>query len=704
VVRAFLAAAILALVPRAALATCPAGMVPEAMEARLSEEALQLLKGPLAQMVPESFDLPVMSKTLVEGGMGFDPTTVTLLNGVAHVDVKAFSIDLDNGGIILDITADITGDADVDLVLTGLPDAVCTATVAASAAQVHARVAPTATSCELDFPFTALDTTVNPEAVQLQIGGCELYGEAATLIYDYLRQVIVDYVLEQIRAFVEETVPGWLTSFSSELLTDGVVLARMRWQISPTAVVVKPAAIELTFSGGVTSELGPADCLPRGAQMPSLPAAEPGKPSLASSALMSIAASRPFVSRATQAAWLAGWLCFDSRDYDLDMSAATAEFLPGVTLDFDIVAETPPSVAFDGAYGVVDIIVNALNAELFAGGDTSIATTTFGTMLEAKVDVDPETQAVMLAPTGVHTTNVILDFEGDTNILLTQERLTGFFDNFALPLFASAIGAIPVTSGMFVGGPAAIALEDLRITETHLIADLDLWPVNLDDVARPVTVIDEWPRLASPNDVRLVMGSIDDLTPARFLRHVLVIDGAAEEAPYVGTTIEVSGLEDGTHLISLAALDLTDNRDATPVVIELVVDDHQPVVEIITDPMGVSESGEVTVEVSASDDRTASRDLALRYVASLVSRTDEPDQPLEAGRITPGKALALTNLPDGSLVRIVVFAKDEAGNESSAESAVAVLLTPTFGCTALPGLAPLATLVALGLLVRRRRA
>ncbi len=693
--------------PSAALAVCPPDLVSEAVQARLSQTAIDVLRDPLAQSLPETYDMPVMSATLVEGGIGFDPTTITMRNGVANVVLKSLDITLAQGELVIDLTADITGTADVDLVITALPNATCVASVDADAATVHARIAPRSNACVLEFPFNELTPIVDPEAVDLQVGGCSLYGDVATLAYDYMRETIVEYALEQIVTYVEEAVPAWLQTFSSQMFQDGFVAAGMRWRVMPEDVGVSPAALGLTFAGGVSAEVGRHACLPPGAKMPAVPASEGIDPPLDPAAMVSVAASRPFVARATQAAWLAGWLCFDSREYGVDVSAFTAEIIPGIDLSFAVAALSPPTVAFEpGPAGIVDISVDVLAASIYAGeGDDTalIASTTAAAMVQATVSLDPGTQAVMLEPRGMEMSEAVIDLAGSNELLITEERLQGFIENVVLPSFVGSVNAIPVTTGMLVGAPAAMALDELYLTPNHLIADLELWPVDADDDQPPFTIIHNPPALLPAEGGQLDAASLDDVTPARFLRHLVTIDGVAEEAPRAGSVILLEDLVGGVHEIEVAAVDLTGNVDPSPVSLFVTIDDVPPMLHLSQQPLGVTEDGEVLVDILPVDDRTPSGSIALRYVASVISRRDLPDRVLREGPLAAGEPLVLTDLPDGEVVRIEIFGRDLAGNEGSAQTAVAVVLAPAFGCAAAPGLWPLALLALARLLVRRRR-
>jgi hypothetical protein len=420
--------------------------------------------------------------------------------------------------------------------------------------------------------------------------------------------------------------------------------------------------------------------------------------------LLAMAVSRPFVERAAQTAWLAGWLCFDSRDHDMDMSSMMGELFPGINLEFALSPRTAPSVMLQPGDGAqVQLVVDALSAAIMIGPEGEedlVAGATFGAELDANVNLDPGLRAITVRPTDITTTELVIEMAGGGEVLLTEDRLAAFMNTTVLPSFAESLHAIPVTSALFVTAPMAVVLDDLRVSSNHIMADLGMWPVDPDDHTPPVTVVNPVGDLAQ-SAMELGTASHDDHTPRAFLRHYVTVDGVDEPEPRSGDTLQFSGLSGGSHTLEIAAVDLTGNVDATPAIVTFEVDDVAPEVTVDTDPLAVTETGDVTVIAHARDDRSARSDIHLRYVVGIISRDDRPDETLETGELGRDGSVVLRGLPDGEVVRITVIATDEAGNEGEAQSGIAVLKNPTFGCTAAPAAAPLA-LLALLLGVRRR--
>ena len=233
-----------------------------------------------------------------------------------------------------------------------------------------------------------------------------------------------------------------------------------------------------------------------------------------------------------------------------------------------------------------------------------------------------------------------------------------------------------------------------------------LWPINRNDRSPPHTVLTAPPSDPSPADVVVELESIDDETPSQFMRHYIEIDGVLEETLRSGTTVVIAGLSGGLHDIQLRAVDLNDNVDSSPVQIMILVDDIAPVVSITESPLGIVDSDRATLRFVAIDDRSAESALEARYTLAAIDPAGGNDIPLVSGALGAQRELVLDKLPEDTIVRVRIFAADEAGNAGSADAVFAINTNPTRGCAAggpTPiGLGPVLILVA-GVLLRRCR-
>ncbi len=700
---------VVALAPALAQAACPAGAVTNAVHARLSDEALKMLTGPLIASIPGSVEVPEETVVLFECPEYFDDTTLTPLNGEIQITLKSANVWFEPGGVVFTATADISAAADLDVIVCALPDALCPATLLAEDVVLTARVDPEVNACSATFPVALMEVELDPADVTIDLGDCGLYDEAFDFTYDVFGELMVGLAIDEMEDMVTEALPGWLEGITAGLLADGFEVAGMKLTVAPETIDVQPSGIKMSFTADARP-LEVADCLPSGVSLPSEPSGGPAP--ILTGAPLSVAAAQPFVQRVLRAAWLAGWLCFDSRAFGLDLGESLADLFGEATLDFVVAAETPPKLTLlassadsPEATARLDVETIAAEVELVLGeAEPNVATAELEASLWGEFDVDLALRALTFAPTSVETTGTVVNVE-DASLGFSEESLQGFIENMAMPLFAQEVGRVPLTSSLMVTAPVALSLQAVSTTTSHVRADFFLVPIDGSDEEAPVTRITTLPPMPSPSDVVLEMSSIDDRTPAPLLRHWVRVDGVVEEAPRSGERLVLTGLSQGIHEVELAAVDLSDNTDATPLTLAVVVDGEAPLVVIDSAPLGVFEDEVAEVHFSAKDDTTPARDLAYRYTVGLVSRQNEPDELLFSGELEK-PALTLGSLPDDALVRVTVYATDAAGNEGWAVSAFYVDRTPSLGCRAVGGGHGAGTSgvwLALALLALRRR-
>jgi hypothetical protein len=423
--------------------------------------------------------------------------------------------------------------------------------------------------------------------------------------------------------------------------------------------------------------------------------------------MLSISASEAFVQRAIRSAWLAGWMCFDTRDYDLGLGAYLGDMMPDAFLEATLVPQSPPSVRLSPTIATepVEITLDEVYSQL-AIGSASLATSYVdihgGARFGGALAMDRSVQNLVLSLMSVQSRPLTISAPG-AELLFSEPAIANLLDNAVMPAFRDTLSAFPLTTSLFLSTPVAARLVEVAVDDgTHLRAEMEIIAVDPDDHVPPVTVVTREPPRPSPPDVAVSVASGDDVTPREFLRHRVLIDGVpAPGEDLTGDELLITDVPGGPHTLTLAAVDLTGNLDETPVSLDVLVDDTSPTVTVDEAPTGLIAEDQATLRYTARDDITPPGRLRLRYTASLI-QTVGPDLPLYAGDLAPGEDLRLTDLPEDSVVRVTVFAVDEAGNEGKEEVAFAVNVNPTFSCRALPG-SGLAALVAIALLRSRRR-
>ncbi len=697
----FVAASMFAGAATPAYAICPAELIPNAMYGRIDATAVALLEPLLVDMVPPQFAVPPAAYTLMECYEPFEDTTVTPRNGLVNLTVQHTALALRDGAVELDMTLRAGGEADLALQICALPNADCHAAIAADVITVHARVEPSVSDCALHLPVTVLDIRVDPYATMVRVTDCGLYDDIWYLVYDWFRDTIINLVVDEIRAAMLTELPAWVETFTSDFVAQELTLMGLRLNAAIAGVWVDPSAVTMALAANVTPTAGAAACVPAGSNLsPQAPAMS--VPALGS-AQLAVAGSQPFLERALQAAWLGGLLCFDSAALGLDLGAALDALAPGATLDAKVRMVDAPRLAI--AQQGVELTAKHLEADLTltsSGGEPTFLKASAGATLSAALAIDHAQRALTLAFTSLRSSGLSLDYQSGA-LTFSQAAVTRLIENTVLPAFADNLGPLPVSTSLLVTAPVAFDLENVATMPEHLRADLRLWPIDPTDDVPPVTVVVQPPDLPSAADLTFDVASVDDRTPLAFMRHQVIVDGVWEDAPRAGTSILVTGLRGGEHHLRLAAVDLNDNMDATPLTLTVWVDDQAPEVAITRAPVGFFEETSAIIEVAVADDWTPKARLSLRYTAGVIQRAAAPDRVITSG-VMHGSRVTLSELPEDEVIRVTITATDEAGN--SADTSVAFVMSgkPSFDCAAAGAEVNLVVMLALllGRHLRRR--
>ncbi len=685
-----LAAVPLVLVSTAASghAACSPELLSHAVVARLDKSAVAELEGLLLGQLPTQIPIPAEPTTLMtcSESWGFDSTILTPRNGFVSVKIRDLSFSLDEDSVTLDAQADIMAQAGLDMQLCAMPDAVCGASLAADGISLHARLSPQVNACDVSYVVSDLLVDVDPYAVQAQLENCGLYSDVWQLAYDTWRDSIVGLVVDKLQGSLTAGAENWLASMTNELLAAGVDAGNLHFAVAAENVQITPAAIVVWLAGDVEAADGRARCLPADAHMPAL-APEFSPPALSKS-MLSIAVARPFVQRALDAAWYGGAFCFDSRDYDLQLGDAVASVIPDASVNFKVAALSPPALLLDTADDrEISLQVDKLAAEVeiaIGAGNPTVTTAQTDATLAARLRVDPEMRALVVEPTGASAASTVVQLP-ESSLGFSKESLAGFIDNMVLPLFTAKLGPLPLTSAILTAAPAALSLDDVQVTQTHLRADLSLWPIDANDTTPPYTVVAVPPPWPSAAKVALTLASSDDSTPSALMRHYVHVDGQLYDTnPISGTRVVLGGLTAGRHLLRIAAVDLAGNRDPSPLRLEVEVDNSAPTLSFLDVPYGVVEDDSVALSFTVADDYTQAADIRCRYRATLVSKSGGTEQVVAEGSLGASRSFVLNDLPDSGIIRVTVYAQDSAGNEAELSHGFAVLRSPSMGCAGAP--------------------
>lgn len=688
-------------VPRGLRAACPEGALRHALALRLDAKGVDVVAEPLATLVPPRFALPDTTTELFD--CYFAPAELAMSAGTVDLELTEIALRLEDGVIVVTAQGALGARADLNLSLCAMTDTSCAGAARATDLRVEGRFRPSVDQCVATYPLDSLTIEVAPESVTAELIDCGLTGDVFALVLDVAREQLVDYAKAELEQLLVELIPDYLATFTAQAFATELDAAGMRIVTALDSVEVTPRGLEVEFRAGVRA-LGPRPaCVPSDAGPSTV--AEPTSRLRLPSGMLAVAASAPFVQHVVQAAWLAAWLCFDTRDYELDMSSWLDEVIPGGVLAANLQALRPPMVTLGGVGAGVRLEVAQAESQVelaLPDGQTKDARVRGALAVAGDFEIEPTTRRLMLVPKDAALADVIAEL-GDNALGLSEEGLAGFVSEVVVPLFRDSLGAIPLAPTIIADAPVALVVERVVTESTSVATVMSLVPVPRDDHEPPRTILGGSPQSPCGTDVAIATRSMDDTTPQELLRHVVTVNGEPQSLVQAGGEIRLGGLGDGWQRITVAALDLAGNLDPTPVALELDIDATPPVVAIVAAPVGIVGAGDVTIRAAATDERTPAAQLPLRYTVGVVTRGIARDELIAEGALDRG-VLRLTELPDGATVRVTIFARDAAGNEAEARATFAVVHEPTMGCAAGAAGPAWVLVAALALVLRRRRA
>jgi hypothetical protein len=689
-----------------AQAVCPQHAVGGALWARMDQSVLPLFNETLLNSMPATFPIPSDPITVFTCPDGFDDTIMTPDHGTLSVHYHSFSVELGYGGIITDAVVDIQASTNLTMQLCAMPDAYCSASLNAANVSIHGRLVPRVDGCSLAYELYDAYISIPPEATQISLDACGLYGAAWQTLYDLFRDTIVTTAQTSIEEGVREALPGLLAMFTSELFAQGVDAAGVTVDVGVESIDVEPSGMTVGLRAGAHPTGAVAACLPPASAM-AAPVDEPSAAALGNG-MIAIGVSRRFAEQVLQAAWLAGWLCFDTADYGLALGQYLDPILPGAIVEGGVVATQPPQLRFRGdeAQRTIAAVLPAVAAEVrlgFSPDTLNVISTTLAAALIGDLTIDQRTKSLVITPTSIESSTINVNLQGGS-LSFSAQAIQNIITGMLLPAFLENIGPLPVTSAIFPFAPLAFFVDDVSVSATHLYADLSLWPIRASDTTAPHTMLaGEVPAVVPPH-VTLTFASIDNDTPTEFMRYKIWIDGLSLAQLMTGTDVRLGPLTDGLHALDLQAIDLNDNADPHKLRLNVVVDATPPTVTAIDPPLGFINASSVAVQYVISDDRTP--DAALRRSFSVVfSDPNGANAPApRQGTLDAAGLLQLDELPEDMIATLTVTAVDAVGNEGTAVLSFGIDANPSFSCASARGSGPgisAALLIGLFLLARR---
>lgn len=565
----------------------------------------------------------------------------------------------------------------------------------------------------VEFHSATVDLALAAEDLAIDSVGCAV-GDVATWLIDAVETWALDLLTPRLEAAIGQRLSAALTDLFSE--TVGLTIEREGFSIAGWL-----DSLDLTRLYGITLG-GGADITWTGVAVyddPAPPLLAPEGEALPVDFVgdFQFAVTDRLVTDALYEAWRGGLmrrlLADQSRSIDLagDGAAALIGLHDGARLDISFDIERPLVATFGRvAPNVAQVAMEGLHVTVGvtppSGPSSTIQIYASGTM-GAALTMSAETGGMVMDVHDLSLSSIRIETEGE-DLALSGARLERLVSGTVAPMLAGRLTGLPVAPGLI---PVMGTFIHVRAVESsggwqRLGADLVI--PDPDDFVPPDTMLVEPATLMAAGTASFEVTGTDNSTPVGLLRYAAWLDGTPlNEGALSNVTTVRADVTGGEHTLEVAAVDLTDNRDPTPVVHVFVVDGNPPTLRVTRSPPAIVNEPTIVATWTATDaEGPVESRWVLRQIGDDGLATVIEEAPFGADR--GALEISTGTLRDGGLYELEIVVRDQAGNLASA--AFGFALPGGSGCTASAarrGGAPLfvgALGLALVVFSRRRRA
>ena len=528
----------------------------------------------------------------------------------------------------------------------------------------------------VEFHGANVDLTLRPEDISVVSTGCAA-GDAATWLLDAVKGWALDLVTPRLEAMIGERLGVAMTGVFSQTVAPSIDVAGF-------SITGSIGSLDLSSGGGIAVG-GTADVMSTGVPLHD----EPGPTTRApvGDALptdfegdFQIAVSDRLVTDSLYEAWRGGLmrrlLADQSRSIELagDGVAHMIGLEGGARLDITFDIDRPLVMTF-GRTGpnVAEVAIEQLHItvvvtppsgpastiQLFASGSGQAAMT----MSEEQGGMVLDMRDLRMTSVRVQTTNESLE--------LTGARLSNFISGTVAPMLAQRLSGLPVAPGLLAIAGTFVYVRSIESEGGWQRLGADLYTADPSDTTPPDTTLTAPRAFMAAGTAAYEVAGTDNSTPVPLLRYRAWLDGTPlnEGAASSLRTVrfDVAG---GTHILEVAAVDLNDLQDPTPVMHSFSVDGNPPTLTFTKSPLPIVSDANVTAAWMASDlEGPVESRWELRVIGDDGTATVSQETPFAAG--TNMLAIPAGPLNSARLYELEVTVRDGAGN----------LVSKTFGFT-----------------------
>ena len=680
--------------------------------ARVTPRGLDTLTSIALDRIPPVYSIERMDPVL------FDCPGADIVAHIPPTDVSLTFRDLgvvtEDGRIILSTTLDIAAANTIQLDNPNACFGTALCDVSANIDRLGVVVelaASTGPDGGVEFHGATVDIALRSEDLVIDSVGCAI-GDVATWLFDAVEAWALDLLTPRLEAAIGSALSAALTDLFSE--TVGLTIEREGFTIEGWLDSVDLTRLhgitlgggaDITWTGvGVYEDPAPATSAPEGA---ALPGDFPGD--------FQLAVSDRLVTDSLYEAWRGGLmrrlLADQSQSIELagDGLASMIGLEGGTRLDISFDIERPIVATFGRvAADVAELTMEQLHVTIVAtppSGPVSTIEIYASGSAQAALTMNAELGGMIMDVRDMNLTSIRIESTNEA-LELSGARLSALISGAVVPMLGQRLTGLPVAPGLT---PVAGTFIYVRAVESEggwQRVGADLYVANPDDVMPPDTMLSDPADLLAAGTAAFAVTGTDDSTPAPLLRYRAWLDGTPlnEGAASSLSTVrfDVTG---GSHTLEVAAIDLNDNQDPTPVAHVFEVDGNPPLLTVTRSPPPIVTEPTVDATWIASD---AEGPIESRWVLREVGDDGMATVVLEApfGPDDGALSIATDTLRGNTLYELEVIVRDRAGNLASASFGFA-REGGGLGCAISPhrrGAPLMLVLLALaGAVLRRRR-
>ncbi len=691
-----------------------------ALRLRVNDKGLAFIGEQVRPLVPKSVAIPAIKKSVLDWPVAKSDAIVETTLQPAQIKLHDLTLSISGDALQVRGKADVStsGPVTVHNAYMGVGTANCRADVNIKDLELVVGIKFTTNGGRITTKVTEALITLDNDKSKLALEKCTL-GNILTTVVTFLRK----HFMGAIQAGVAKIAKSKIPALVSAKLDESIRITKQvkGFQVTGTldALSTDSLGVEVGLGAGVglVSESHPP-CLGKvNTKAPvSCTSVQPTlKPAV--DAMFGVGVSQQIINHGLHAAWRSGMLCVDSERITSPLltdnlsKLAPALGLPASTrLDFSLRLLTAPRVSMtsDGGMALqIDPMLLRLVMDPPKGPRNEMIISAGMTVAVAPW-INPEDNSVSLDVKSMNISRLEMQPPAGSAgkaITLDVARLNRFITTVAVPMIKERLSGSPISPSVIAVKSFLVELKRVDVGNGFIAAYVNGHrPVLGKDRNRPETTLSgTLPPLVGPGVLSIKARGTDDQTPAALMRFSARVDRGKWTTPAYGGRLQIA-VSGGQHRVEVVAVDQDGNRDLTPAVYSVLVDDKAPQLQTWDMPDPVVTADAITIGFDGRDDRTAKGKLL--YVAQLFRNNpaDGGTDLVEHQTLGAGVNSATFKLREDGTYRVRVTVKDEAGNVTSTDAGF--LYDPT-GCSisrAAGGELPPAGLVlALLLLAARRR-